>query len=320
MQIIRDFSDSLTIDKPIAIAMGNFDGVHRGHQQLISSCVNASRKQGWSSGVITFEPHPNFVLSRDPNFKLLNTYQEKYVLLDRLGIDYLFLLTFDQALAAMAPEQFVRKFFLQSLQLRKVFIGFDFTFGARGMGTPELLKEIGQENNFEVSILEPVVIDEQVVSSSIIRGKLQDGKIQEAAELLGYFPVMEGPVIDGAKRGRTMGFPTANLAFPAHKLLPAYGVYASWAEIKGQQRPAIINVGIKPTFEGEKPTVEAYIFDYEDDLYAEKLRLTLVQKIRAEKKFPGLKELKEQITIDVEKARQILRDAESTLGHKSFTE
>ncbi len=310
MEIIRDFSDNVKFTKPMAIALGNFDGVHLGHQQLIKSCISESRKQGWNSGVITFEPHPNLILNKDSSFKLLNTYQEKYCLLESLGLDYLFLLNFDRSLASMEPELFVNKFLLQNFNLRKVFIGFDFTFGYRGQGTADTLRAMGEKNKFDVSVLEPIIIDNQVVSSSLIRYKLQEGNIEEASKLLGHFPVIEGPVIDGAKRGRTMGFPTANLAFPEYKLLPAFGVYAAWAEIKGSQRPAIINIGIKPTFNGDKPSVEAYILDYQDDLYAEKLRLTLVQRIRPEMKFPGLKELKEQITVDVEKARRILQETE----------
>lgn len=309
MQIIRNIPNNITSKIPMAIAMGNFDGVHRGHQQLISSCISESKKNGWSSCVLTFEPHPNLVLSKDTNFKLLNTYQQKYQLIEKMGVDYLYLLDFNRELAAMDPRDFVQQYLVGALQLQKAFVGFDFTFGDRGKGTAEMLQVMGRQHGFDVSILAPVVINDQIVSSSIIREKYQEGRIEEVVQLLGYHPVIEGTVISGDKRGRKLGFPTANLALPDYILLPAFGVYASFAKINGRQLPAIINIGVKPTFGSDKPTIEAFIFDYEEDLYAQELQLTLVQRIRAEQKFPGPAELIKQIKADVAKARMILQES-----------
>lgn len=315
MQIIRDIQNS-PIKKPIAVALGNFDGVHRGHQQLIKQCVTESRERGWESCVITFEPHPVLVLAKHREFKLLNTYEQKYRLIAELGVDYLCLLSFDSALAGLPPEDFVQRYLIKVFNLQKVFVGFNFTFGDRGRGTSATLEELGRQNGFAVGVLEPVVIEKEVVSSSLIREKYKTGNIVEAARLLGYWPVLEGKVVPGEQRGRKMGFPTANLELPDYILLPSYGVYAAFAEVKGQQYQAIINVGVKPTFGSEKPTVEAYIFDYHEDLYQQNLKLRLVDKIRPERKFDGLDDLKEQITMDVREARQILQQAQDTFTNK----
>jgi len=315
MQIIRDIQNS-PIKKPIAVALGNFDGVHRGHQQLIKQCVTESRERGWESCVITFEPHPVLVLAKHREFKLLNTYEQKYRLIAELGVDYLCLLSFDSALAGLPPEDFVQRYLIKVFNLQKVFVGFNFTFGDRGRGTSATLEELGRQNGFAVGVLEPVVIEKEVVSSSLIREKYKTGNIVEAARLLGYWPVLEGKVVPGEQRGRKMGFPTANLELPDYILLPSYGVYAAFAEVKGQQYQAIINVGVKPTFGSEKPTVEAYIFDYHEDLYQQNLQLRLVDKIRPERKFDGLDDLKEQITMDVREARQILQQAQDTFTNK----
>jgi len=314
MQIITNIQENNSIKRPTAIALGNFDGVHRGHQQLISRCVQESRENGWDSCVLTFEPHPTLVLAKNSKLRLLNTYQQKYQLLEQLGIDYLYLLSFDYTLAAMPPEEFVHRYLMDIFHVQKVYVGFNFTFGEKGRGTSRTLQEMGRQNNFAVSVLEPVVIGKEVVSSSLIREKYKTGDIPQAARLLGYWPVLEGLVVSGEQRGRLMGFPTANLELPEYIILPSYGVYAAFAEIMGQQYKAIINVGIKPTFGSDKPTVEAYILDYQGNLYDQKLLLRLVRKIRPEQKYDGLSQLQEQIRRDVTEARQILQEEKDCLG------
>jgi len=318
MKIIRNITNTKEINRPIAIALGNFDGVHRGHQQLISQCVEESKERGWGSCVLTFEPHPTMVLAKNKNFKLLNTYEQKYTLLEKEGVEYLYLLSFDEALASVPPYEFVQRFLVDTFHVQKVYVGFNFTFGEKGRGTSATLAEMGSQNGFAVSVLEPVVIEKEVVSSSLIREKYKTGGIKEAARLLGYWPMLEGKVVSGEQRGRTIGFPTANLKVPEYVLLPSYGVYAAYAEVKGQMLSAIVNVGVKPTFGSEEPTVEVHVLDYKANLYDDYVRLHLVRKIRPERKFTGLEELKEQITIDVGEARFILNEEKDAFTNKNF--
>jgi len=311
--------ESEHIKGPVAIAMGNFDGVHRGHRLLISRCVQEAKEQGWNSCVLTFEPHPNMILEKNGTFKLLNTYEQKYRMLESLGVDYLYLLPFNNALASVEPAEFVQRYLLNNFQVGKIFVGFNFTFGNRGKGTARLLRELGTQNGFDVWILDPVMAGEQVVSSTAIREKYLAGDIRGAASMLGYWPVIEGPVTGGEKRGRKMGFPTANIAVAEYVLLPSYGVYAAFAVIEETQQilPAIINIGVKPTFGSDKPTVEAYILGYQGDLYAKHMALKIVRNIRPEKRFKGLEQLREQIARDIEVARRILSEEEATFGHKN---
>lgn len=308
MRVIRGLSSRRIKERPLAIALGNFDGVHLGHRQLISQCVRESQEQGWVSGVLTFEPHPLMVLSNEGKLKLLNTYEQKYRLLEALGIDYLYLLAFDRTLAGLSPADFVFTYLVEKLNVRKVYVGFNFTYGEKGSGTSLSLQEMGRDYGFDVRVLEPVIIGKEVVSSSLIREKYLTGSIREAASLLGYRPGIEGTVVTGEQRGRKIGFPTANVEVQDYILLPSYGVYAGYTKVKGEIFPAIVNVGIKPTFGGGKPTLEVHIFGEPGNLYGNRLCVELVSKIRPEMKFGGADKLKEQIALDVQEARRILSE------------
>ena len=288
------------------LGLGNFDGVHRGHQHLISSIVQKARAGGGMAVVITFAPHPAQVLGGNTP-GLLTTTARKIELIAALGVDCLFILPFTRELAAMAPATFVRDILWSRFHPRLVAVGFNFTFGYRGGGTPPLLRQLGEELGFQVEVMAPVTWQGLTVSSTAIRNALGQGDIALARNLLGYWPVLAGTVVRGDQRGRQLGFPTANLAVPAALKLPAYGVYASLARFSGQERQAVINIGRRPTFGPALPaTIEAHLLDFAGDLYGVEITLELRAFLRPEKKFVSRLELTRQLQEDITRAQLLL--------------
>lgn len=316
MQVINNIYDAKNIEEPIALALGNFDGVHRGHQALIEECVSQSKCKGWIPSAMTFHPHPRQVLGHGTDLKLINTQEQKVELMQRLGLEYLFLLPFNLEIASLSPIDFVKKYLLEVFQVKKLFVGFNYTFGQGGRGTPDILHELGRGYGFEVQIIKPVTMNRNIVSSTLIRKKYTQGDIRGAAGLLGYWPVLASSVTHGYQRGRLIGFPTANLRLPPDLILPAFGVYASWAQIEDKLYPAIINIGVKPTFTQAVPSGEVHIFDFSGDLYGKYIKVHLIQWIRAERPFNNINELGKQISLDCKKARQILVRPERYFLHK----
>lgn len=297
------------ISIPLALALGNFDGVHRGHQLLLQQCQAECVVNNWASAVLLWDPHPAQVLgNNNRSLKYLNTVTQKNKLLEALGIQYLFYLPFDIQIAALSPSEFVRRYLLDLLGVKKVFVGFNHTFGHHGEGTPALLQKFGRKMGFAVSVTEPVRIDGEIVSSSLIRQKLMEGDIPKAAELLGYAPVLEGKVVPGKQRGSGMGFPTANVAVPEEQLLPSLGVYAAFADYAGRSYPAVLNIGANPTFNSERVTVEVHIPGLNQNLYEQYLSIKLIKKIRDEHKFDSKEELSNQIACDLATSRRILQE------------
>lgn len=310
MQIIRCFEEMCRISQHKALAMGNFDGVHRGHQALIRQCVNAGKSQGLASCVLTFDPHPQHVVEGKNRLKLLNTAEQKHQLIEELGVDYLFLLRFDRKLADTDPLEFIKTYISGLGGVKIVLIGFNFNFGKKGQGTPQLLQKTGLESGFETMVLPPVLLDGVIVSSTLIREKYAVGQMEEAARLLGRWPQLQGKVVSGYARGRKIGFPTANIDLPEDILLPSYGVYVAKLELPGkanrkEQRiyPAAVNIGLRPTFSADKPSVEAHLLDFTGDIYEEKVKLTLLKQIRKEMRFQNAKQLGLQIAKDIQSTR-----------------
>jgi riboflavin kinase / FMN adenylyltransferase len=295
--------------------MGNFDGLHLGHAVLIGRARDLARAQGRPAGVLTFEPHPRsvFVPSTAP-FRL-TPFRVKERELARLGIDLLFVQHFDLGFAAKSAEDFVAEVIVAAIGASHVVVGWDCTFGNRRRGNPELLRAAGQQHGFDVTVMEPVRgADTTVYSSTQIRELLRAGKPREAAALLGRFWEIDGRVATGDRRGRTIGFPTANLGLDDY-LHPAFGVYAVRVSGDGPDDPldgrtvdGVANIGLRPTVGGLVPRLEAHLFDIEVDLYGRHLRVALVDFIRPEMKFAGLDELKAQIAADAARAREILAD------------
>jgi riboflavin kinase / FMN adenylyltransferase len=293
--------------------MGNFDGLHRGHAVLIGQARDLAQAQGQPAAVLTFEPHPRsvFVPATEP-FRV-TPFRVKERELARLGIDLLFVQHFDLAFAAKSAEDFIAEVIVAAVGASHVVVGWDATFGNRRRGTPEMLRAAGARHGFGVSVVEPIRgEDSAVYSSTHIRELLKAGEAREAARLLGRFWEIDGRVAVGDRRGRTIGFPTANLGLDDY-LHPAFGVYAVRVSGDGGDDPlggrtadGVANVGLRPTVGGLVPRLEAHLFDTDVDLYGRHLRVALIEFIRPEQKFSGLDALKAQIAKDAARAREIL--------------
>jgi riboflavin kinase / FMN adenylyltransferase len=295
------------------LAIGNFDGLHRGHALLIARAQDLARAAGRPVGVLTFEPHPRsvFVPATEP-FRL-TPFRVKERELARLGVDLLFVQHFDPVFAAKSAEDFLSEIIVEAIGVSHVVVGWDCTFGRGRRGTPEMLRAAGVKAGFGVTVLQPIRDPGEIVySSTQIRELLKEGKPREAAALLGRFWEIDGRVVVGDRRGRTIGFPTVNLGLDDY-IRPAFGVYAVRVSGDGPDDPfggrvidGVANLGLRPTVGTPEPRLEAHLFDVDADLYGCHLRVALVDFIRPEMKFAGLDALKAQIAEDASRAREIL--------------
>lgn len=283
------------------LTIGVFDGVHRGHRELIQRVTGSS-----PSAVLTFHPHPASVLG-GREIQCLTTPDERAELLAALGVDVVITEPFTRDLAAVSAYEFMARL-KRHLGLERLLIGYDFALGRGREGNATRLTEIGQELGFTVEVVPAVGDESGVISSTEIRKLVSLGDVAAAADLLGRPYQVGGPVIHGDHRGRTIGFPTANIEYPAHKILPANGIYACWAWLGTERIPAAVNVGLRPTVRDDQtvPNVEAYLLDFDRDVYGRHLKLDFVARLRDELKFASLEALIEQMHRDVEKTRQIL--------------
>lgn len=289
-----------------AVALGNYDGVHAGHQEILRRVKEDAACRGAPSVLYTHDPHPAVVLRHGTPPPKITTLEEKIEIVDGLGIDYMVVEPFTIDFAAQSPEEFVRAVLVERLGAGHVFVGGNFGFGKGRAGKAADLEGFGKRFGFETTIVPPVNLDGVPVSSTRVRAAVQAGDVELAARLLGRPFRLRGSIVHGAARGAGLGFPTANIA-PDKDLLPGKGVYACWATLDRTRIPAVTNVGIKPTFGGEALTIEAFLLDFHQEVYGHLLDLSFVARLRDEKKFPGIDALKEQIARDVEKARSILR-------------
>jgi riboflavin kinase/FMN adenylyltransferase len=287
------------------IAMGNFDGVHRGHQTLLAEAKEQARALEAPLVVLTFEPHPRQFFVADTGPFRLTLPPAKVRLLAGQGVQAVLAQRFDPAFAAIGAQAFIDNVLLQGMGARHVVCGYDFTFGARRGGNVERLREMAAERAFGVSVLDPVTHEGEIYSSTRIREALRAGWASEASDLLGHHWEIEGVVEQGDKRGRTIGFPTANVALGEH-LRPRFGVYAVRALVGGEWLNGVANLGKRPTVGKLQENFEVHLFDFAGDLYGQVLRVAIVDFIRPEMKFAGLDALKAQIAADGEAARQIL--------------
>ena len=286
-------------------ALGNFDGVHKGHQALLAE---ARRVADGSAPVLalTFDPHPRrYFLPDAPSFQLDNL-ARKTQLLTALGAQAVAVIRFDAALAALSPEAFISDILVRDLGLRHVVVGYDFTFGKGRAGNTAMLESLGGAQGIGLSIVQSQGDAQGAYSSTRIRSLLQAGAPDQAAELLGRYWEVEGAVLHGDQRGRTIGFPTANVDMGDY-LVPRLGVYAIRARLAdGTERDGVANLGLRPTFGKDAVALEAHLFDFQGDIYGQKLRVAFVGFIRPERKFAGLDELKAQIAADAAQARNVL--------------
>jgi len=294
-----------------AVTVGNFDGVHRGHQVLVAAAVRAARASGGTGVVLTFDPHPGRVLSPERAPTALMTLEQKAEVLAGLGVDYLAALPFTLELSRETPEEFARHVLQQALGSCLVVVGNNFRFGHGRAGDLAELKRLGAALGFRVEGLEPVWHEGAPISTTRIREALARGAVEAARDLLGRRFAVEGTVVQGKGRGRTLGIPTANLR-PENETLPRAGVYACWCRLGGaggEGRPAVVNLGRRPTFGGGETTLEAHILDFEGDLYGARLRVEFAVRLREERRFAGAESLLEQVRLDIGEARRVLGGA-----------
>lgn len=288
------------------LAVGTFDGVHLGHRQVIGRAVARARATGGTSAVLTFDPHPLEVLRPSVDPVLLTTIEERTALFDELGVDIALVLPFDEERSKTPASAWLEEVLAGRLGAREIFAGSSYTFGFRREGTAARLEAWGRARGISVQLVPAVLVGGEPVSSSRIRTALREGLVDEAARLLGRRYTLRGRVVGGEGRGRTLGFPTANLSVPPRKVLPARGVYATFVEVSGRRYGGASNLGIRPTFGGTTPSIETHILDMDGDLTGEVLTLSFVRRIRAEQAFPDAAALVRQIRADTAHARELL--------------
>jgi riboflavin kinase/FMN adenylyltransferase len=293
---------------PSAVTIGKFDGVHAGHRAVITRLRATAAEENLQSVVVTFDRHPLALLSPDKCPDALVGPAQKLDLLAETGVDATLLLTFDRDLSLQTPEDFVTSILVEALSARRVLVGHDFRFGHRGAGDVTLLSELGDKYGFSVEVIPDVTPkDGRRVSSTWIRELLSEGRVSDAAMLLQHAPSVRGMVVHGAKRGRELGFPTANLSPESHGLIPADGVYAGWLKVGDARYPSAISVGNNPTFDGvAQKQVEAYVLDQDLDLYDQVVEVQFVERIRGMVAFTGIEPLIVQMGDDVGRVRQLL--------------
>lgn len=291
------------------VALGNFDGLHRGHQRILERVKRSAAERGGTPVALTFDPHPPQVLRPDKAPKLLMTLDQKLEAFEKAGIQGVAIVRFTPDLARWEPELFVDTVLIDWLGVSEVWVGANFLFGRERAGTYTLLKALGEDRGFRADKIDPVFHRDFVVSSTRIRRLVSEGRVDEAGALLGHHVFLDGVVVRGDQRGRTLGFPTANLD-TVNALLPAFGIYATIAIVDGVYHPAVTSLGIRPTIGDNKLTVETFLLDFSGDLYGKPMRLAFVARLRDELKFDSLEALTRQMALDAAQAGHLLRQGD----------
>lgn len=296
----------------VVLTLGFYDGVHRGHQKIIKEVIQEAKRQGGKSSLVTFRPHPSEFFHGQPLF-LLTTWEEKKEIFKRLGLDLVVALQFTAHLASLSPETFLEKL-RESLGFEELIVGKDFVFGHERQGNTEWLEENQSRFGFKLEIVPLLKVGGERVSSSLIRQWVKMGEIEKATWGLGQYPTIIGKVIGGKKRGRLLGYPTANLAPHPEKLLPPSGVYAGRVNLKGKFYKGMINVGTRPTFEDCSFGVEVHILKFGGNIYGDRIKIELVSKIRTPAKFTSPNHLSKQLKEDMIRTERILDDLDFSRG------
>ena len=306
MEILRSIPELERLTGPLFLAIGVFDGVHRGHQAVISTSAEHARASNGTPVVVTFDPHPEKVLRPQAAPHLLSATQHKIALIRALGVEHLLIITFDKQFAATEPEDFVQKLVAHSKPLREICVGHEWSFGKNRRGNLDLLKTLGSNMTFDVVGIRPVKINSAVVSSTAIRQAIERGDLEKAAEMLGREDTILGTVTHGDNLGKKIGFPTANLSAHSEQF-PPNGVYAAEARIGGELHLGVINLGIRPTVSGGRSerVLEIHLFDFNHDIYGHDVEVRFLKFLRPEKKFENLDALVRQIRQDVQQAREV---------------
>ena len=298
LKIFHSINDFTSTKKTI-LTLGTFDGVHLGHKKILSKLIQNSANKEFESLVLTFFPHPRMVLQEGSALKLLNTITEKVALIEELGIENIVIHPFDEAFSRLTAEEFVRDVLVEKFQIHKIIIGYDHRFGRNRTADINDLIGFGLEYGFEVEQISVKEINDISVSSTKIRTALQEGNMNLANSYLGYTYFISGTVVKGKQLGRTIGYPTANLQIAeTFKLIPQNGVYIVQSQIQNKVVFGMMNIGNNPTVGGQQQSIEVFFLDFEADLYQKELQVSILQRIRSEKKFNSIEELKEQLHID----------------------
>ncbi|MGM0417448.1 MAG: bifunctional riboflavin kinase/FAD synthetase [Thermodesulfobacteriota bacterium] len=295
------------IKKPLEnriVTIGNFDGVHKGHQELMRLAVEKGKKTGFKTIAVTFDPHPIKFIKPEKHPPIITLREQKTELIKKTGIDEVLTIEFSKDFANLTAIEFIEDILVKKLGTKAVVVGNDYMFGKNRKGNIDLLKEYGKKYGFEVIIPEWITLGTKRISSTLIREAVENGDLESARTMLGRDYQIRGTVVHGRNRGNKIGFPTANLDL-IDELCPKMGVYAVIPEIDGQKYHGVANIGYSPTFDDHKFTVEVHFLDFTEDLYAKQIKVNFIERLRGEKKFSGIEELSEQIAKDVEKAKNI---------------
>lgn len=303
------FLKNVERDPNSVISVGTFDGVHAGHRAIMDTVAEKADRRGGRSVIVTFDPHPrNIINPGEEGIKLLTTLEERAEILEELGIDLMVVIPFDRDFSLLSSEEFVRDIIYDKIGVSEFVIGYDHQFGRNREGTIETIEKIGEELGFDTYVVSKREVGAKTVSSTAIRNAIsEEGNMRQAAEFLQRPYRLNGMVVHGDKRGKEIGFPTANIK-PEHdkKIIPKKGVYAVRLRINGDWYDGMMNIGIRPTFEGQAQTLEVHLFNFDEDIYGKEVQVRFYERIRDEKKFGGKDELVEQLRNDKKKVREIL--------------
>jgi riboflavin kinase/FMN adenylyltransferase len=305
MEVVRGWHNVPSALQSASVAIGNFDGVHKGHQAVLDAAKKAARISNRPSGVVVFEPHPRKYFQPGKPLFTLTTLECKLELFSAYGMDMVVVLPFDTSIASFSADDFARNVLMEGLRARHVTTGYNFFFGKGRDGNPSVLRALGNKYDFGVTIVEAVGESGEIFSSTRIRELLAESDVAGAADMLGHCWCVEGVVESGAERGTTMGFPTANIRLPQGAAL-SHGIYAVRVRVDGKAYNAVAYLGTRPTFDAGAPLLESFIFDFSGDLYGKKIRVEFVDFVRADAKFKSADDLIKQIKVDCEKAKEIL--------------
>lgn len=302
MRIFETLEDIQDIGSTV-VALGNFDGVHLGHQRLIRTAVERAHEDGLAAAVFTFSNHPKDLLPKTKKVKSILNKREKAEIIQSLGVDYLFNIEFTKAIMNMSPEAFVQELLIDKFKMKQALCGFNYHFGHKAEGNPDVLTQLGREKDFDVTEMEPFKIKGNVVSSSLIRTLIASGQVEQCETYMGRNYAIGGEVVVGNKLGRKLGFPTSNLVIDPSMVTPPNGVYVTYCTYNGVRYSSVTNVGVKPTIGHYHKNVETHIFNFDKELYGKSIFVEFLKKTRDEVKFDDVKELSEQILRDCRDAR-----------------